>query len=234
MGNIIMKNVSILVVGIVSLFVTLAGIPAHAQTSDTPAYFVEGTFFPVLVDRSDTEYGAATDTIATESGLGVDFRTTIAYNFWGPAYFGLSYNLYSLKTERDAVSGGNDSLEETTSRSEYGPTLGVWWGNARFSVTYFVGGTRERETLNKDFAGAITSDYTIKNKGLSGFQAAVGYTFPTWGGLQIGPTLAYRTVSYSKQSRTVRTGSLAYPETTLTSKKVEAELNPMITLLYAF
>jgi hypothetical protein len=233
MGNIKMKNVSVLVVGIVSLFVTLAGIPANAQTSETPAYFIEGTFFPVLVNRNEPETTATTDQVGTESGLGVDFRTTLAYNFWGPAYFGLSYNYYTLKTDQDAVAS-SQGREQTTTHSEFGPTLGVFWGNARFAVTYFVGGAREQSTRHVDTAGATQDDYSIEHKGLTGFQAVVGYTFPTWGGLQIGPTLAYRSVSYTKQTKIDRFSSGSYPEAELASKKVEAELNPMITLLYGF
>src|SRR5206468_3514652 len=107
---------------------------------------------------------------------------------------------YHLNTKRPNVEGGDSGLDETTSKSEFGPTLGYLNGGWRVLLTMFMSGTQEVATKNTDSSG-VTGDVSIKNTDVSGFQVTTGYTFNLFSDTQIGPSLVYRSVSYKKQTK---------------------------------
>jgi hypothetical protein len=223
----------------VALLTFILTPPAFAQSrggsagGDSPVYFEE-TFFPVYVNRNDTRSVTDSPGVATESGLGYDFRTTLGLTFWDQLLVGLSYNIYHLNTKRPNVVNGDSGLNETTNRSEFGPTLGYMNSGWRLLLTFFMSGSQQIQTQNFDNTGT-TGDVTIKNTGLSGFQVTTGYTFSLGSGFELGPSLVYRSVSYAKQSKVNALNSTEnYGSTSLYSKSVDATLNPMVTIIVRF
>lgn len=231
-----MKRFSLLPLLLVSLF-TFATQNAKAARGGDGGFFIDETFFPVYVNRNDMESFNPGDTtqVATESGVGADFRTTLGYTFTSQLIVGLTYNMYSLTTTRAAVSGGSDGLSEKTSKSEYGPTLGYNFGNFRMLLTYFLSATKQLDRKNVDSTEATTGDVTIKNSEGSGFQLSMGYSFRFGSSFDIGPSLVYRNVSYKKQSKVNRLSSAEdYAETDLASAALDSGLTPMISMQFRF
>ncbi|MBX3023160.1 MAG: hypothetical protein KF799_15910 [Bdellovibrionales bacterium] len=213
---------------------TFAQTRSSAGSGGDKGFYLEETFFPVYVNKNDTRSVTTSPGVATESGLGYDFRTTIGYTFFGQALLGFTYNLYALNTKRAYVSGGDSGLDETTSRSEYGPTIGYLHGGFRFLATLFLSGSQTVATKNADNTG-ITGDISIKTKEMSGFQITAGYTFGMFSNVEVGPSLVYRTVSYKKQSKTNNlNASENYSDASLFSKAQDATLSPMVTLLIRY
>jgi len=216
------------------LILILSGWSVSAQSNSSGLY-VETSLFPVYVNRNDTRSVTTSPGVATESGLGYDTRTTIGFPFFGRSLLlGLTYNLYHLKTERGYIEGGDSGLEETTEHTQWGPTVGWLKGNWRFIFTYFTGGKKTVDSKNKDNTGT-TGDVLITNTGVSGYQLAAGYTFQVSNGFGIGPSLVYRSMTYSKQSKVNVLNSFEnYDEVDLASNSVEATLTAMVTLVFQF
>jgi hypothetical protein len=219
-----------------SVFIsTLTGSVVLAQSHGGSGgnIYIEETFFPKYVDKNDTTSITGSPGVASETGLGFDTRTTLGYVFGQSFLFGLTYNNYSLATDRKNVSGGSPGLKQTTAENQFGPTIGWLNGGFRATFTMFMSGNKEVRTANFDATGT-TVDATIKNDGLSGFQATVGYTFGLWG-MELGPSLAYTSISYSKQSNLDKfTPGNNYSNTKLFSKTVDNNLSPMLTLIVRF
>jgi hypothetical protein len=103
------------------------GPEAKAARGDSGVYFDE-TFFPVYVNKVESStFPDATS--APTTGIGTDLRSTLGYVFSNKVFVGATYNLYNLTVSRDTVAGASAALaaggeEETTSRSEFGPTVG--------------------------------------------------------------------------------------------------------------
>lgn len=202
------------------------GGPSHV-------YFEE-TFFPVYVNKNDTTSVTESPGVATETGLGYDARTTLGYAFNGSLLVGFTYNMYRLTTKRANVEGGDSGFEQTTSRSEYGPTLGYLNGGFRLLGTVFLGGSQQIDTRNFD-AVETTGDVTIKNTELQGFQLTTGYSFRVFSSTEIGPSLVYRSVNYKTQSKTNRLNTAEnYEGTPLFSKANDATLSAMLSLIARF
>lgn len=195
--------------------------------------YLEETFFPVYVNQNDTS-AITTSRVADEKGLGFDTRTTLGYMFLGGSLmFGLTYNYYNLSTKRPNVSGGDPGLKETTNESQFGPTLGWFSGGFRTLFTFFVAGEKEFTRVNFDGTGD-TANSTLTNKGINGYQLTVGYTFVLWG-VEIGPSLVYSSVKYSKQTNKDKiTPSNNYSNISLFSDSKKEELNPMISIIAHF
>lgn len=228
-----------------TLLILIAAIPLLTfapQTSQAASrgggggggFFLDETFFPVYVNKNDTSSFNTAPGVATESGLGFDFRTTLGYIFGGQYVVGITYNTYSLTTKRDAVVGGDSGLDEKTSQSEMGPTIGYVSNGWRVLATYFLSGTKSRQTKDIDSTGAITSDITIKNTKLSGFQVAFGYTFALGSTFEIGPSLVYKSLTYNNQQRIDGIGASGYADSELYTKAVETTLTPMISMQLRF
>ncbi|MDZ4661384.1 MAG: hypothetical protein SGJ18_07155 [Pseudomonadota bacterium] len=199
--------------------------------------YIEETFFPVHVKKNDVLAdigGSTTNTIATEAGIGYDFRTTIGYTFTNSIILALSYNLFSVTSSRASL-GGEDAIDRTESKSELGPTVGYTLGSWRFLFTYFM--TAEKSLKNKLVVsdGTLSTDETFINLDGKGIQIAINYSLNLGGGFEIGPSLIYRSVSYPRQTREVRTGSIPpYTNLKLVTPAIDAELKPMITVVYRY
>lgn len=226
---------------IITCLVLIHAVPGIAQAQSRgggaggsgPFYFEE-TFFPVYVNRTDTRSVTEAPGVAPETGLGFDFRTTLGWAFWNQMLVGFTYNMYTLNTKRAAVSGGDSGLNESTSRSEFGPTLGYLNGGWRVLFTYFISGQSEVATKNHDDTGTV-GDVTIKNSEMTGFQFTAGYSFNVLDNLQIGPTLVYRSVSYKKQSKVNALNSIEnYTDAPLYTKYQDSTLNPMLSIVVRF
>lgn len=233
-----MKQLRLLPVLITSLCLLATEKSQAARGGGNSGFFLEETFFPVYVNKSDTQSfdpaGTPTE-VATESGLGFDFRTTLGYTFSSQLIVGMTYNIYNLTTTRAAVNGGLDGLNEKTQKSEYGPTIGYLSGNWRMLLTYFLAASRQVDYKNTDSSGAITSDTTFKNTEGSGFQFAFGYSYSLGAHFEIGPSLVYRTITYAKQSKVNRLSPAEnYEASKLPSKAVDSNLTPMITMQVRF
>lgn len=198
--------------------------------------YIEGTFFPVYVNKNDAQRdigGSTTISVPTESGFGYDFRTTLGYTFSNGIIAALTYNMYSISTSRPYTTD-LEGAERSESKSELGPTVGYSLSSWRFLLTYFLSAKKE---LALKYVGpgndTVSLDQTWTNSDGSGFQFAISYIFASGHGLEIGPSLIYRTVTYTKQAMDSRVGAdPSFPATSMVAKGVDEELKPMITLVY--
>lgn len=200
--------------------------------------YLESTFLPSY-SQSNTGIGALggsfdTATVNPESGFSYDLRNTLGWVF-GPHFLvGFSYNYANSPLKRSATADAT-SLDRKTTNSEFGPTVGYFSGNLRFMVTYIMAGSKKRTETQVMSDGTKAADYTMENKGASGYQIAVGYSFPISKTLKIGPTLIYRSVQYSKQSLSnALDPSSNYSDRSFATKATESNLLPMITLALTF
>lgn len=216
------------------LTLVLAPTTANAAISGADIFFDE-TFVPVLKSTTDTDSGTGSPGAATESASGIDARTTLGFLLPQGVLVGWSYNYYNSTSSRPAVAGGSESLAETISRSEHGPTLGYVNSGWRFLMTYFLSGTQSRDTLNKDSDGVTTGNVVISQAGMNGYQVSAGYTFAIGNVFQVGPSLVYRSVNYTTQEKTNRlNASETYTSTTLSKIKTETSLSPMLSMQLRF
>ncbi len=217
----------------IALFIGLVLIPAHAETRQKQ-FYLEETFFPNYVYSNDTNSVTTSPGVATESGIGYQVRSTIGYVAWGKLLLGLTYNYYNLHTNRPYIAGGDSSLDETTTKSEWGPSLGYFFGPLRLIFTYFLEGEQQVNTQNSDDTG-LTGDVTIKKNKMTGFQLTIGYAFALSQTIELGPTVVYRNVSYAEQSKVNRLSAAEnYEGASLYSPAVEGTLSPMISLIIGF
>lgn len=200
-------------------------------------WYFEESFFPAYLMKNDTETpagGSEDRDVPIQTGWGVDARTTIGYVYRG-FLFGLSGNYYYLASNR-ARTADYEGLDEVTSRLESGVTLGYLFKNLRYTLTYFF---QARKSFAQKYAapgsGVITTDETYDNVEGKGFQFAVGYDFSLGSGWGVSPTLMYRSVTYPKQSYTVRVGTgTPYGARDLKTAAEDANLNAMITFFYIY
>ncbi len=226
------------------IFFLVCGAPLPGFTAESGStkgreegVYFEETFFPVFVSRNDQENdagGSATRDVPTQTGWGIDSRTTLAY-VWSRILVGVTFNYYNVRSSRPRTAD-LEGLKEVTDKQELGPTLGFLGGRWRFTATYFLTATKTLSQKYTDqITGAVTTDETRKNKAGSGYQIAVGYDFQLGAGIGISPTLIYREVRYAKQSYSVRTGlGTPYTTTELRTKALDHELKPMITMNWIF
>ena len=200
-------------------------------------FYFEETFFPVYVSKNDAVSdagGGNNQAVPTESGLGFDTRTTFG-GIWNNLLYGLTFNYFSVNSSRPRTADF-EGLDFTTKKLEWGPTIGYFLGSWRFTLTYFLSATKEvTQKYTDQLTGIVTTDETYSNKDGKGFQIGFGYDFALGAGFGISPTLVYRSVSYGKQSYSVRTGAgTPYGSTSLQTKAIDNELKPMITVTYRF
>lgn len=221
---------------LISLIVFLTYSTAWAQNSNSSkgkqGVYFEETFFPVYVMKNDTESpagGSATKAVPTQTGWGFDARTTLGY-VWSGALLGLTYNYYDVRSSRPRTDD-YEGLSEYTGKREIGVSVGYLASHMRYVFTYlFMAEKTFMQKYTDGVTGDVTTDETRKNTAGTGYQMALGYDFSLGAGWGVSPTLIYRSVSYAKQSYTVRTGSgTPYETTALQTKAVDSELRPMIT-----
>ncbi|MBS1969510.1 MAG: hypothetical protein JSU04_04355 [Bdellovibrionales bacterium] len=225
----------ILLVSFILLAATHANAAKGGGASGAGNFFLEETFVPVIKTSNDTTSFTTAPGVATESGSGFDFRTTLGYTLGGEFLVGLTYNNYSYSSKRSAISGGDDGSDIKTTKTEYGPTVGYLSNGWRVLFTYFLSGTKQVDTKNIDSSGATVGDGTIKNTSGTGMQFSFGYTFALGAHFEIGPSLVYRSMTYPKQSKVNRLNSSEdYTDTELYTKNTESDLSPMITMQFRF
>jgi len=218
----------------------LAANYAYAQSAQGGGeFYVEETFFPVYVKKNDAESyagGSVSKNIPTESGLGVDLRTTLGYVAWSQVLFGVTFNYYSVSTSRPRTPD-YEGLTTKTAKMDFGPTVGYLLGSWRFMFTYFVYATKKyQETYTDPTTGVVDTDNTYDNTNGTGFQLALSYGLNLGSSWTIGPTLVYRDVHYGKQALSTPTGT-PYPATSTSgpgTAPIDAQLQPMVTVVYRF
>lgn len=207
----------------------------HSSGGGGGNFFIDETFIPVYVNRNDTNSFTTAPGVATESGLGFDFRTTLGYTFGGTFLVGATYNYYSLSTSQAAIAGGDDGFTDKNVKSEYGPTIGYINNGWRFLFTYFLSGTKQHDQKYVDSTGTATGDTTFKNSKGTGMQLSIGYTFAFGSSFSFGPSLVYKTMTYSAQSKVNRLSSAEdYGDTALYTKNTESTLTPMLSMQFRF
>ncbi len=212
----------------------------HASTSGakrSDGWYFEESFFPVFVMKNDTETpagGALNKDVPTQTGWGLDARTTIGY-LWRSFLIGLSGNYYYVASARPRTND-YEGLDEVTSKLESGVTIGYLAAHMRYTFTYFFQATKSfAQKYSAPVTGAITTDETRDNAGGSGYQIAVGYDFSLGAGWGVSPTLIYRSVTYNQQSYTVRIGTgTPYGLTNLQTAAVDTSLTPLVTFYYVY
>lgn len=201
-------------------------------------WYIEETFFPVYISKNDASNpagGSASADVPTESGTGLDYRTTIGYLFGGDFFLGFTYNSYSVSTSRP-FTANYEGLNTTTTKSEMGATLGYFPGSWRFMVTLF---TDARKSASQTYTGpgnsAVSLDELYTNSAGAGYQLSVGYGFSVGKSLVIGPALIFKSLSYSRQTYEVRAGSgTPYSDSELQTKAIDTEVKPMVSMSYLF
>jgi hypothetical protein len=227
---------TILFLGAIFALINFTSTSAQAagRSGGGGGFFIDETFFPIMVNKNDTSSFYNAPGVATESGTGYDFRTTLGYVFGGSYVVGLTYNMYSLTTSRASVVSGDSGMNEKTIRSEMGPTVGYINNGWRVLLTYFISGDKSFQRKDLDDTNAVTNDATIKNTKLSGLQLSLGYTIALGSSFEIGPSLVYTSRTYSNQSRTDITGLTDYADTELYTKALDSTLAPMISMQIRF
>lgn len=201
---------------------------------DAPRYLLDFTFAPLVTKQNDTSATPGAPGVNEALGLGVDARTTFGYAFDGTWILGLTYNHYQLKTTRDFRPYGVDGVIQTATHDEWGPTVGATLNGWRAMVTYFISGAQRVATRGRSYYGT-SSDLTIKNKKLDGWQLTLSYTFRLTTRFEVGPSLVYRAIRYRAQSR--RNAFYppdGYDDVDLFTAQRAAALTPMLTALVRF
>lgn len=205
---------------------------AQGKGGGSGVYF-DTTFIPKIVNKNDTESFTESPGAATETGSGVDSKTTLGV-VMGGWFVGATYNYYSLSTKRSNRVGGDAGLKESTTNTQLGATVGWIGASWRFLGTAILSGEKVVDSKNIDNTGVVGSK-KITNKEASGFQALVGYSYPVTNNFSIGPTLAYRSLVFAKQSKVNRiTPSENYSNSSLYSDSIETNLDILLTLALRF
>ena len=165
-----------------------------------------------------------------------DSKTTLGYVFGGAWFVGLTSNSFTLTTKRSNRVGGDEGKKEKTENSQMGATVGYLHNNWRLMFTSYLSGKKSVHEQGFDQSGA-TGDLTVKNKELTGSEIVVGYLFPISANFGIGPSLVYKSLSYSKQSRLNKFSSApneTYAYKSLFDDARETNLDILISLVARF
>jgi hypothetical protein len=186
----------------------LASAPKSSASGGPGGFYLEGSFAPVLKDQNDSiRFGegggsfAGEGQVSTAHTLGYDLRSTLGYVFGNVFLVGISYDTYSTNTKRDAVKDGDNGKDSKTMVDEYGPTIGFLHGGWRLSLTYLLSSTYKYTDKQTDSTGATTSDIDVTLSKATGYLINLGYSIAVTNWLEVGPSLIYRTVTYSNETR---------------------------------
>ncbi len=217
-------------------FITMALLissVSFAQKGGGGGVYFEATLIPKIVNKNDTSSYTESPGAATETGSGMDTKTTLGAVLGG-WFVGATYNHYSLSTKRSNRVGGDSGLKESTTNTQLGATIGWIGANWRFLGTAILSGEKVVNTKNIDNTG-VTGNKKITNKEASGFQALIGYSYPVTNNFAIGPTLAYRSLVFTKQSKVNRLNSAEnYSNVSLYSDSIETNLDLMFSMSLRF
>ena len=207
---------------------------ANLLEEETPRYFIDVTWAPLLTKQNDTSATPGTPGVNEALGLGLDARATLGYAIDGVYLVGLTYDRYTLGTTRDVRPWGADGMKQALTREEWGPTIGASLNGWRVMLTYFVSGNQRVATRGRNY-NTTTSDVTVKNRSLDGFQVSLAYTFRLTPRFELGPTLVYRQVAYHRQARAnAHQAADSYDYRPLFVAQRTAALSPMLAAVLRF
>ncbi|HTL12169.1 MAG TPA: hypothetical protein VL588_06765 [Bdellovibrionota bacterium] len=170
-----------------------------------------------------------------ESGFGYDVRSTLSYTLWHHLALGVSANLYGTSQKRDAVAGGVESLDQSTSRFEWGPSIGYTSGGFHLVFTALLSGNKVIKDKRVDSTGAVTYDTRTEKTLGFGYQIAVEYGVHLSNKLRLGPALIYREVNYKSMTLVDNvTPANNRTNSPYLTKAVEGGLTPMCVLMFDF
>jgi hypothetical protein len=219
-------------------------LPVPAASASQWGPYLEVTAFPSYAQNNKegvSEFGGSfgSDPINATSGFSYDLRNTLGVKPTEWLLIGGTLNYASSPSHRD----GTDTTpiyDRSLKTLEYGPSLGLLYGNLRLIGTYFVGGSMKQHETSTGGGGTDT-DITLENKGAKGLQILLGYSFPVTQSFRVGPTLVYRHVTYDKQTRVDPTDptntnnpDANYADRSFTTKAVSGSILPMISLILSF
>lgn len=226
-----------------SAFLLFLGLGLQAQAADV---YLESSVAPQFF-RTNSESGDRTSysNIQPESGLGFDLRSTLGLVFWSQLLVGFTTNYSVLPQKRDAATIRSDSgdvdyesMDDSKKRLEGGPSIGYLLGDFRLVATYFLSGYNKQRTKAVAVDGTTAANRLVKDEVSGGYQILLGWTFPLAGNLKIGPSLIYRNITYDRQDATNyldrSDSSTNYKNKKFATKPVDATLEPMLTVSFAF
>lgn len=216
--------------------VTLSRSEAFARRGEAGNFYLEGAFLPVWTTHNQywSPSGGAMPGEADpgkESVTGYDARAILGYAFGGRFLVGFSYNMYSAATKRDGI----EPKEGSTTITEYGPALGFLYGGWKFIASYVMASEWKYTMKYQNSTGTTVADQTYTNKEGSGFLVNFGYNITIKPWLQLGPSLIYRSVEYSKGSLEDRLNpGNSYTDQSFSTKPIQSELQPYFSIIARF
>lgn len=239
-----MNRFCLLAIGVSFSLISLAAsrseaatAPSRGSTGGVGNTYIEFAFMPIMKTTNDYINTPSGGSFPGEGDpgksntTGYDIRTLLGYAINGSWLVGLSYNSYSSTLKRD----GTTTTTASTTVSEYGPAVGVLYGGWKLAFTYLLASEWGYSVKTTDDTGATSSDYSLANKGGSGYLVNFGYNFTVASWLQLGPSLIYRNMSYSKQSRTDRFNAAgSYTDQEFATKSMQSDLQPFFTIVARF
>lgn len=237
-------NRTLLIYVTVSILVTLgtsidlAAAPARGGGSGGVGNtYLEFAFLPIVKATNDyISEGAGGGAFEGEGDpgktetTGYDLRTTLGYAIDGHWLIGLSYGMFSTTRKRS----GESTQDTQTSIKEYGPTFGVLYSGWKLAYTHLLS-SEWSQSVKVMESGATASDYTLTDTGASGYLLNFGYNFTLTSWLQLGPSLIYRSVTYSKQTKVNRVDpSGSYTDRNFAVKATQSDIQPYFTVIARF
>jgi hypothetical protein len=200
----------------------------YLELSGAPTFNKTNTYETSIVGGS-TDHGDLT----SDSGVGYIFRGTLGYLLGGHILLGATYDLSNAPSKRDASSTQN-SVDSSNKFTEWGPSVGIVGGGFHLTGTYFLSGSQTYNDTESDASGALQVNETEKNTGGKGFLINIGYTFEVTRNFAFGPSLLYRHMTYSHQQNINYITPALNTDQDLETKAVDAEIEPVITLVFKF
>jgi len=206
-----------------------AGSGVYLEVTGLPGYVSNNTANNSTLGGDTT---AGSD-LNMGSGFSYDLRTLIGYKFGSGLLVGANYNTANTPYNKTATAS-TSSEQKYTKSSEYGASIGYFSGQFRIIGSYLFAGTMDSRDFEADNTGVATVDLTQHNKGGTGYQVIMGYDIPLGTTLAIGPTLTYRSMTYTSQQATDNVNTGSYPNTPFVVKAVFNSFTPMVTISLTF
>lgn len=199
---------------------------------------IELTGYPGLTqdNKANSPLGGATDGSATaiQSGFSYDLRNLVGYKVWGNLMIGANFN-YARSPMYAPATASWSSIDHVQTWTQWGGSLGFVGQNFRLIGTYIFSATQTMTSKDFNADGSVANDQVYENKGGSGYQVTLGYSFPVTSNFKVGPALVYRYITYKTQSLTNNVNpAMNYTDQAFTTDAVESNLVPMVSLIFQF
>jgi hypothetical protein len=204
------------------------------------SFYLESSFFPGYTSNNQISNSGITNLggsfsgqpLNNQSGFSYDLRNVGGFMFWDRLLVGFDYN-YSRAPLSATAAADNFSINQVTRKIEYGPSIGYFAGGLRLIFSYFLGGQETFTANSVDTTGAVQENLGLKNYLRNGYQFVLGYSFNLSPGVLIGPSVAYRHVSYKAQDASnTLVPSQNYSNQPFTTDANESTFTPMISLMF--